>query len=318
MNLKQNTEMMKNQTWGTEWEMTNINCRHAIRVVAQFYGTEDTISRGGDWQHLYGCKDSKGRMWWTHEDGSIHSIGEGVCELTTPIMTYDDIEDAQAILRLLRQEGAKSSEDYGCGLHIHIGAFNTIDNSDNIQNAKSLRNLANIMKSHEDILIKAINMSRTRYGRNCYAETIDNEFIEVLNNKKPRSIEGVKELYRIYNHRANAPRYRMLNYESLDDNKTIEFRLFEFHKNMHAGEFKAYLQLCMAMANYSKIVRNCSCKKVDMSNEKYAMNSWLKNMGLIGDEFKTARKMLTKRLSGDTGYRNGRANESLDDLNIAE
>ena len=51
-----------------------------------------------------------------------------------------------------------------------------------------------------------------------------------------------------------------------------------------------------------------------MTNEKYAMKNWLVNMGFIGDEFKTARKVLLRRLNGDTAYRNGRPSTDADDL----
>ena len=37
------------------------------------------------------------------------------------------------------------------------------------------------------------------------------------------------------------------------------------------------------------------------------MRTWLLRLGFIGDEFKTAREILTKRLAGDTAFRNGRA-----------
>jgi hypothetical protein len=36
------------------------------------------------------------------------------------------------------------------------------------------------------------------------------------------------------------------------------------------------------------------------------MRTWLLRLGFIGDEFKTARELYTKRLSGDTAFRNGR------------
>lgn len=41
--------------------------------------------------------------------------------MVTPILTYEDIETLQAIIRLLRKAGAKSSPSRGCGVHIHIG-----------------------------------------------------------------------------------------------------------------------------------------------------------------------------------------------------
>ena len=65
------------------------------------------------------------------------------------------------------------------------------------------------------------------------------------------------------------------------------------------------------------MVAYTSSDPVDMTNEKWAMKNWLNNLGLMGDEFKTARKMLTKRLSGDLGSRIPRTSTSgLDDLGL--
>ena len=37
------------------------------------------------------------------------------------------------------------------------------------------------------------------------------------------------------------------------------------------------------------------------------MRTWLLRLGFIGEEFETARDILTRRLSGDAAFRNGRA-----------
>ena len=54
--------------------------------------------------------------------------------MVTPILTYDDIETLQELVRRLRA-GAKSDPTRGCGVHIHIGAAG--------HTPQSLRNLAN-------------------------------------------------------------------------------------------------------------------------------------------------------------------------------
>ena len=56
----------------------------------------------------------------------------------------------------------------------------------------------------------------------------------------------------------------------------------------------------------AKEVRTASPKEQQKENPKYAMRTWLLRLGFIGDEFKTAREILTKRLAGDTAFRNGR------------
>jgi hypothetical protein len=42
--------------------------------------------------------------------------------MVTPILTWDDIESLQELVRQLRHAGAKSDPSHMCGVHIHIGA----------------------------------------------------------------------------------------------------------------------------------------------------------------------------------------------------
>ena len=147
----QQIEEMKKQTIGVEIEMAGITRRRAAEIVAQHFGTTAHYYGGGyrEW-HI---RDQQGRKWKIMYDSSIDNYtggGEEV-ELVTPILTYDDIETLQDIVRKLRKAGAKSYASIKCGIHIHVGA----DGHD----ARTLRNLTNIMASHEDILQKAISCS---------------------------------------------------------------------------------------------------------------------------------------------------------------
>ena len=57
----------------------------------------------------------------------------------------------------------------------------------------------------------------------------------------------------------------------------------------------------------AKEVRSASPKPQQTENPKYAMRTWLLRLGFIGDEFKTARELYTKRLEGDAAFRSSRA-----------
>ena len=76
---------------------------------------------------------------------------------------------------------------------------------------------------------------------------------------------------------------------------------------LHAGELKSYIQLCLALSQMAKTVASASPKQPQVENPKYAMRTWLLRLGFIGDEFATARDILTKNLEGDTAFRHGRA-----------
>lgn len=77
---------------------------------------------------------------------------------------------------------------------------------------------------------------------------------------------------------------------------TIEFRLF--NSTTHAGKVKSYIQLCLAVSHQALSQRSASRRKTQSANEKYTFRTWLLRLGLIGDEFKTARLHLLEHLEG--------------------
>lgn len=123
---REQIEAMKNQTIGVEIEMNNITREKAARKVAEYFGTRAWNAASEYGYYSWACKDQQGRVWKFQRDVSIYGPDAEKCELVTPILTYDDIETLQEIIRLLRKAGAKSSPSRGCGVHIHIGKEYTI------------------------------------------------------------------------------------------------------------------------------------------------------------------------------------------------
>ena len=135
-------EEMKKQTIGVEAEMNNITRKDAAKVAADFFGTNRTeYTHGRNGYETYSAWDASGREWKFQKDVSIAGPDSEKCELVSPILTYADIETLQELIRRLRKAGAKSDATRGCGVHIHIGAKG--------HTPQTLRNLANIMASHE-------------------------------------------------------------------------------------------------------------------------------------------------------------------------
>ena len=148
-------EEMKKQTIGVEVEMYNITREKAARTIAEYFHTEGTVKYIGGSYSAWACKDNKGREWKITRDSSIQAASDDEkAELGTPILTYEDIPDLQEILRQLRHKGAKSDPAHMCGVHIHIGA--------NGHTPQTLRNLANIMASHESLLAEALKLDTNR------------------------------------------------------------------------------------------------------------------------------------------------------------
>ena len=310
--LQNQVAEMKTQTIGVEVEMNNIARSKAAMIAATFFGTgrcEDTAHRNG--YCTWSAWDSEGREWKFQRDVSIAGPDSEKCELVTPILTYSDMDTLQELIRQLRRAGAKSDATRGCGVHIHIGAKG--------HTPQTLRNLANIMASHEYLIADALDLDRGRMNR--YCKTVDPDFLEQLNKKKPATMAELADVWYTTqdanygrNQHYNSSRYRMLNYHATFTKGTIEFRLFQFDEpadgkqnGLHAGQLKSYIQLCLALSQMAKEVKYASAKPQQNENPKYAMRTWLLRMGFIGEEFKTARDLLTRRLSGDTAFRNGRA-----------
>ncbi len=310
-NTQTQIEGIKNQTIGVEVEMNEITRRAAAKIAAEFFGTgrfEDTADRNG--YSTWSAWDASGREWKFQKDVSIAGPDLKKCEMVTPILTYNDIETLQELIRRLRKAGAKSDATRGCGVHVHIGAQG--------HTPQSLRNLANIMASHESLLASALNLDRYRMNR--YCRTVNRTFLEELNRKKPQTMAELADVW--YNSQSanysrsahyNDSRYHMLNLHATFTKGTIEFRLFQFDassgdkKNgLHAGQLKSYIQLCLALSAMAKNAKNASPKPQQTENPKYAMRTWLLRLGFIGDEFKTARETFTNRLSGDGAFRSGR------------
>lgn len=308
---RQITEM-KNQTIGVEVEMNNIKRNKAAKIAADFFGTgryENTASRNG--YYTWSAWDADGREWKFQRDVSISGPDDEKCEMVTPILHYEDIETLQELCRQLRHAGAKSDASRGCGVHIHIGA--------NGHTPQTLRNLANIMASHEELIAEALKLDRYRMDR--YCRTVDPNFLQAVNRKKPKTMADLADIWYTSQGASygrtqhyNDSRYHMLNYHATFTKGTIEFRLFQFDEptaerrgGIHAGQLKSYIQLCLALSQMAKDVRTASPKPQQNENPKYAMRTWLLRLGFIGEEFATARDFLTRSLSGDTAFRHGRA-----------
>lgn len=305
-------ETMKQQTIGVEVEMNSITRENAAKLAAAYFGTsryENTAGRNG--YSTWSAWDGDGREWKFQKDVSIAGCDSEKCEMVTPILHYSDIETLQEFIRQLRHAGAKSDATRGCGVHIHIGA--------NGHTPQTMRNLANIMASHESLIADALDLDRGRMHR--YCRTVDPLFLEQLNRRKPKTMAAFADIWYTANgagygrdHHYNDSRYHMLNYHATFTKGTIEFRLFQFdapadgrQNGLHAGQLKSYIQLCLALSQLAKTIKTASPKLQQNENPKYAMRTWLLRLGFIGEEFKTAREILTRRLAGDTAFRNGRA-----------
>ena len=292
---------MKTQNFGIEIELTGITRETAARAVAAYFGT--AAERTGDSYDTYQVLDSTGGIWKLMSDSSIHpenrrgeATSEHKVELVSPICRYEDIETVQEVVRRLRKAGGLVNDS--TGIHIHIGLGE--------HTPQTLRNLANIVASKEDLIYEALKVGILR-GE--YCKKMDEDFIAGINTKKPSTMGGLADIWYAkypgenrtahYHH----SRYRLCNYHSVFTKGTVEFRCF--NSTLHAGKVKAYIQFCLAISHQALTQKSASCRKTDTTNPKYIFRTWLLRLGLIGDEYKTARLHLLEALEGNIAWRYG-------------
>lgn len=293
---------LKDHRFGIEIEMTGITRQRAAEVCAEYFGTHASYVGAG--YDTYAALDSQGRQWKFMSDASISpqrkSIGRTVSadndyrtEMVSPICRYEDIIPVQEIIRKLKENGAITNKS--CGIHVHIDA-SPFD-------ARTLRNITNIMASKEDLIYKALGVSVARQNRWC--QPVEQRFLEELNSRRPRSMNEVERIWydgdsRRYTHYDNS-RYHCLNLHSVFQKGTVEFRLF--NGTLHAGKIKAYIQFCLAIGAQALNQSCASRRKTQTTNEKYTFRTWLLRLGLNGDEFSTARQHLLANLDGCIAWR---------------
>jgi hypothetical protein len=293
---------MKTQRFGIEIEMTGLTRKEAAKVLATHFGVAADYDGGG--YDAYAVTDSQGRKWKLVSDGSIRAqLKNGSTatdahkvELVSPICTYADIETVQALARALRGKGAVVNDS--CGIHVHVDAA--------AHTARSLKNLTNIMASKENLLFKALAVKEDREH---YCKKVDRTFLERLNKARAADKNRIKTIWydggdRSSRHYDNS-RYHALNLHSVWQKGTVEFRCF--NSTLHAGEIKTYIQLSLAINHQALTQASASYRTTETTNDKYTFRTWLLRMGLIGDEFGTARHHLLKNLAGNIAWRDGRA-----------
>lgn len=302
-------EMMKKQNFGVEIELTGITREQGAKVISAYFGCT-AINHLRDGYDTWTAKDRNGRTWKCSRDISItpevkrngrsQQISEGRtsddhrCEVVTPILRYEDIEDLQNVVRALRAAGAFANSS--CGIHVHVDGAN--------HTPESLTRLLNFAIGRQDLFYEALQIG-DRANRWCHK--MGRPLFTAMKKAADKSKADVERMwysqlndgYRggIDHEHYNETRYHGINLHAFFTKGTVEFRLF--NGTTHAGKIKAYVQFCLAMSAwaidcestdlYFKSIRNLSTEQ----RGKLMGNVLKKRLGLRGAEFKTCREHLT-------------------------
>lgn len=274
---------------------------------------------GGDVQHLaypsaydpWQVTDPQGRKWQVVADSSLSNTPpHHRAEVVSPVLNYSDIPTLQEIIRAIRAAGAKV--DIQCGIHIHIDAAPF--------DGKKLGNLAKLIYKQEPLILHALKINNRRLER--YTKPISEELIAKIVKERPRTKQHLNRLW--YGYTNNQPqrydntRYHGVNLHNVWYRGTVEFRWFE--STLHAGKVKSYIQFCLAIAAKALNSRSAASQKreFDPKCAKYDFRVFLLRLGLIGEEFKTARLHLMKDMPGDSAFKKGRPEKIITETVITE
>jgi hypothetical protein len=240
-----------------------------------------------------------GRIWKVVSDASLTSVAENLrAEVVTPVLGYEDLPTLQEVVRAVKAAGA--GVDRTCGIHVHVDA--------SAFDGRTLANLAKLVYKQEPLILHALQIQQTRLDR--YTKPISAEFIRRLESRRPKTKDELNRIWYGY-HNANpihydSTRYHGVNFHAVWQKGTIEFRWFE--GALHAGKVKAYVQLVLAIAAKALGSRAASSRKreFDPTSARYDLRVWLLRLGMVGEEFKTARKHLLAAMPGDSAFKRGR------------
>ncbi|MBP7431696.1 MAG: amidoligase family protein, partial [Candidatus Hydrogenedentes bacterium] len=243
--------------------------------------------------------DAQGRIWKVVKDASLNNVPEHLrAEIVSPILNYGDMETLQQVIRAVRAAGARV--DATTAIHIHVGA----DPFD----GRSLSRLAKLVYKQEPLILTALGIRQERLSR--YTKPMSPDFIARLERYRPCTKDQLNRIW--YGQRNTCPqhydstRYYGVNFHNVWYRGTVEFRWFE--GTLHAGKVKSYVQFVLALAAKGLNGRAASSRKREFRPEsaKYDFRVFLLHLGLIGDEFKTARKHLLSAMPGDAAFKQRR------------
>ena len=95
--------------------------------------------------------------------------------------------------------------------------------------------------------------------------------------------------------------FRMDSTEVEITDEKINFTWFLY--TVDGDEIAAYTQFISRLCDMARDAKRVSSKPTETDNDKYAFRCFLLRLGFIGKEYKTARKILLRNLTGNSAFR---------------
>lgn len=125
--------------------------------------------------------------------------------------------------------------------------------------------------------------------------------------------EGISNLEKLIASKANLIK-KAIGAEALPIGRTettLKFPWFKFPTE--SDEIAAYSRFIGALCAAAKDQKRVTAREKNVDNEKFAFRVFLIRLGFVGDDYKAARKILLRNLSGNSAFKNGRPTKAKED-----
>lgn len=156
----------------------------------------------------------------------------------------------------------------------------------------SLRNLVNMIYSKHELIQKSLGIEE-----NIVAE----EFIKEINEAKISNIDDFQK--------AIAGKESCIQIEFNFEEQKISFNFIK----AKVENITAYTQFIELLNQNAKTLKHASAKVSSTDNPKFTFRVFLIRLGMIGDEYKIARKILLEKLEGNAAFRHGKPEKKIEE-----
>ena len=160
----------------------------------------------------------------------------------------------------------------------------------------TLRNLINMIYSKQELIQKSLGISEN---------IINEEFVKGINETEIHTLEEFK---------TKADNIGKENCKGIKfefENKKISFKVI--NEEADAEKIKAYAQFIELLDQSARELKHASAKVSITDNPKFTFRVFLIRLGMVGDEYKTTRKILLKNLEGNAAFRYGKPEKNIEE-----
>lgn len=150
--------------------------------------------------------------------------------------------------------------------------------------------------SKQELIQKSLGIS---------GDIVNEEFVRGINEAKIYTLEEFK---------TKADNIGKENCKGIEfdfENEKISFKFI--NEEADAEKVKAYTQFIELLDQSAKELKHASAKVSITDNPKFTFRVFLIRLGMVGDEYKTARKILLKNLEGNAAFRYGKPEKNIEE-----